>query len=124
MKKLILPLFVVVVVVLSSCTSKEQKQQLAKIDTLNLTLDTISNKLETIDSAAVRKNFLTILENNDLLDSIPVEKQDKELISLHRSVERTYRRYMSNATRMKTELEKSYNQLDSLSYDVKHDLVP
>lgn len=124
MRNLSFALVLLMAVAISSCTSKETKQRMNQIDSLELTLDTISEKFNSLDSAVIAERFNLLLTYTDYLDSIPEEKRNKDLISQHRQAERNLRRYMSNANRLQIEIQKSYNQLDSLAYDVENDLVP
>ncbi|MGM0612623.1 MAG: hypothetical protein ACQESM_03830 [Bacteroidota bacterium] len=123
-KTTIVSALVAIVILFSSCMNKEQKKQMGQIDSLRNTLDTISRDFNSLDSTQIAENFNQLLSNNDAFDSIPEENVNKELISRHREAERNLRRYMVNYDRLKSELNKGYNQLDSLSYDVKNDVIP
>ncbi len=124
MRKIFFALMLAGIVVLSSCMNKEQKQRIEKIDSLEVVLDSVSERLNTVDSAQIQANYNAILKYNTYLDSVPEENEDQELIREYRNAERNLRKYLANADNLHSELELSYNQLDSLSYDVKHDLVP
>ncbi|MFW6019475.1 MAG: hypothetical protein ACOCPM_02740 [Bacteroidales bacterium] len=124
MQKIIIVSALAIVIILSSCMDKEQKKQINQIDSLRSALDTISQDFNNIDSVEIAQNFNQLLSNNDVFDSIPEENVNKELISRHREAERNLRRYMVNYDRIKSELNRSYSQLDSLAYDVRNDVIP
>ncbi len=124
MRKISFALILAGIVLLSGCMSNEQKQRVEKIDSLQVVLDSVSQKLNDIDSAQIQANYQTIMEFNSYLDSVPEENENQELIDNYREAERNLRKYLANANKLNSELQLSYNQLDSLSYDVKHDLVP
>ena len=124
MQKIIIVSAIAVAIFFSSCMNEEQQKQMGKIDSLRITLDTVSQNFNSVDSAEVAKYFNQVLSNNDAFDSVPEGNKDKDLISRHRETERNLRRYMASYDRINNKLEKSYNQLDSLAYDVKNDLIP
>ncbi|MFO8055391.1 MAG: hypothetical protein R6U19_09560 [Bacteroidales bacterium] len=113
------------IVLFTGCSSQKQKEQLAQVDSLKQSLDTIDERFNTLDSSIIARNFERTLKSTELLHLAPEDdKQKEELIALHRQSEKVYRKYLENTDRLIHELERSYEQVQDLAADVKNDNIP
>lgn len=116
-------LLAAMIIAFSSCQNPEQKARLEKIDSLDTKLDSIETAINSLDSAKVAKRFNRVQENAGRLDSVTSGEADSALMAANEKTEETFRRYLSNIERLKQELSYSYEQLDSLRFDVENELL-
>lgn len=108
---------------LAACTSGEQREQLSRVNELNQTLDTVKEIYHSQDSVSISQLFHRAQKNSELLDQVPAEHQNQELIQASRNAERVYRRYLANYDRLKDELNYSYEQLENLESDIRSEHI-
>lgn len=107
------------IICLAACTSSEQREQLSRVNDLKQALDSVEVLYHTQDSATLASLFSRAQHNSEMLDKVPDEDQDQQLIAANRNSERVYRRFLANTERMMDELEYSYQQLEDMENDIR-----
>lgn len=126
MKKTIYFLIFIIPLLLNSCTGKEEKKQLSKIDSLSGVLAESEKKLTEINKDSVTIKYFLYEKTMDSVAKYFTQIRSDEswpYICAYREVRKPFRNIYLKYDLFKSELDSAKKQLDDLKHDIKKELI-
>lgn len=128
MKKYYVLIVLIVSAAFFSCNESKYKAEIKTIDSLNVVLDSIQNKLGEIDTVKIRSDYKEYIANVSLLKKNFNDKKEDStwlLMTSYGAVKSALKSFIRDYPGFYSEIKFSRNQLDSLKADIKSgDLQP
>ncbi|MFH0865251.1 MAG: hypothetical protein V1904_03600 [Bacteroidota bacterium] len=121
-KYFIIALTLALPAVFFSCNESKYRAELKTIDSLNIVLDSIHNKLGEIDTILIKKEYKEYLGNIELLKKYFNDKKEDstwKIMTSYGAVKSSLKQFISDYPGFYSEISFSRTQLDSLKKDIK-----
>ena len=112
--------------VLSACLSKQDEENLAKVDELIAMNDSSISALEATDSSTIYVHHDTLFSNLNYLQTHLTDTLERSLLkklSDYRDIRKAYRAYKEQFTLTLNEARNEKEQLIKLKQDIENDIV-
>ena len=105
-----------------SCNETKFKAEFKTIDSLNVVLDSVQNKLEEVDTVMIKKEYKEYLTNIGLLKKYFNDKKEDstwKIMTSYGAVKGSLKKFISDYPCFYSEIYYSRKRLDSLKIDIK-----
>lgn len=119
-------IFIISLLFLASCAGKDYTAELEKIDSLKMVLDETELMLKEIKIDSLRSMHDVFKKNAaDIKNHYYKDNQTNwEIITRYTAMKKPFRNVVEYYDNIKSELDYSHQQLDSLYHDLQYNLLP
>lgn len=106
----------------SSCTNSEKKQHLAKIDSLNIIMDTALAQLSVFDKPDIKTRYNAYVKNFSQINSNftwDIKDSGWSSILAYANMSKTLKKDFSKAGELKSQIAETKEQLKNLALDIE-----
>jgi hypothetical protein len=121
----ILPV-IIAVLLISGCMSKEKRENIARIDSMIVTVDKVKAKLNEVSYDSIKKKFELYKEYTKRLspnyDDLKSEKTWPYLCA-YQECRKSFKEFVNSYPLLVAEIDSTSTQLNNLKHDMKNDLI-